>query len=342
MRWPGGWPSRRWAWGCSPVVHLAERCAERTPACRLDAGGGGRQDRAGGDEGSPPPVGHRAGDRRRQGDHHQGVRRVDDRRARHDRHALPQRRRRHLLRLHAAARARRREEGQPRRQGLEVAAGDPPQRRGHARPARPDDLRLHRLRDRERGSRRHALRRPVPPVDARRTPAHGDVEAAAVPAGHELELRPHQLRDPRPGAREGHREADGRLMQEKVLGPLGLTNTPTARSTPASPSPRCTPSPPNAVAAGHPGGNPLLRGIDVLEPVVDDHPGRHPDDEHLRRERDGRRDRDGQAAVAGVVRDDGLDGPARARPRRCPGAPPASRRATATATGWASSRPATG
>ena len=93
---------------------------------------------------------------RRQGDHHQGLRRVDDRRARHGRHALPQRRRRHLLRLHAAAHARRREEGEPRRQGLEMGSGDPPQRRGHPRSARPDDHRLHRLRDRQRRSRRHA------------------------------------------------------------------------------------------------------------------------------------------------------------------------------------------
>ena len=97
-----------------------------------------------------------------------------------------------------------------------------------------------------------------------------------------------------------------------------------------------------SIAAGHPGGNPLLRGVHVLEPVVDDHPGRHPDDEHLRRERDGGGDGDGQAAVSGVVPGDDLDRPARQDDRRCPGARPASRRARATATGSASSRPATG
>jgi CubicO group peptidase (beta-lactamase class C family) len=79
----------------------------------------------------------------------------------------------------------------------------------------------------------------------------------------------------------GKRMSD--LMQEKVLGPLGADEH--HRSRPRSPDhPRAraarlhlrTP-----IAAGHPGGNTVLRGIHVLEPVVDDHPRCHPDHEHL-------------------------------------------------------------
>ena len=82
-------------------------------------------------------------------------------------HALPQRRGRHLLRVDAAADPRRREEGQPRRQAVEVAARRPARRPRHAGPTGPDDLRLRRLRHRQHRDERRAVRRPVPAVGTR-------------------------------------------------------------------------------------------------------------------------------------------------------------------------------
>ncbi len=64
-------------------------------------------------------------------------------------HALPQRRGRDLLRLDTAADPRRREEGRPRRQAVEMAARRAERRPGDARAAGPDDLRLRRLRHRQ-------------------------------------------------------------------------------------------------------------------------------------------------------------------------------------------------
>ena len=110
---------------------------------------------------------------RRQGDPHPGLRGVDDRCAGDDRHALPQRRRGDLIRLDAAAHARRREEGEPRRQGVDVAPRPAARRRGDARPARPDDVGLRRLRHRQHRDEPGAVRRPVPPVDDRRAPRLG-------------------------------------------------------------------------------------------------------------------------------------------------------------------------
>ena len=84
-----------------------------------------------------------------------------------------------------------------------------------------------------------------------------DVEAAALPAGHELELRPHQLPDPRSGAREGDREADVGSPAGEGARPAGADEHHRSRPRNAR-HPRAraarlhlrTP-----VAAGHPGGN---------------------------------------------------------------------------------------
>ena len=58
---------------------------------------------------------------------------------------------------------------------------------------------------------RPPLHRPVPAVDTRGASRHGVVEAALLHPRHELELRPHQLPDPRPGAREDHGKARCRM-----------------------------------------------------------------------------------------------------------------------------------
>ena len=55
---------------------------------------------------------------------------------------------------------------------------------------------------------RRTLRKPVPAVDNPRPAELRDVATAALRAGHQLELRPHQLRAARPGAGEGHRRED--------------------------------------------------------------------------------------------------------------------------------------
>ncbi|BBZ08186.1 hypothetical protein MDOR_23550 [Mycolicibacterium doricum] len=50
-------------------------------------------------------------------------------------------------------------------------------------------------------------------------------QAVAVRTGHQLELRPHQLRPTRAGAGEGHRPPMADLLSQRVLQPLGLTDT---------------------------------------------------------------------------------------------------------------------
>ena len=123
----------------------------------------------------------------------------------------------------------------------------PHSRPGHARPARPDDLRLRRLRHREPGRRRGLYADPFRQWTPEELLAYGTSKPLLYPPGHELELRPHQLRDPRPGAGEDHRASRWPdLLQEKVLGPLGLTNTGELRARRPSPSRRCTRSPPSA------------------------------------------------------------------------------------------------
>ena len=109
----------------------------------------------------------------------------------------------------------------------------------------------------------------------------------------------------------GQRMSD--LMQEKVLGPLGLTNTTDpGPGTPAIPEPALHAfTSERRSQLGIPAGTRFYEESTYLEPVVDDHPRCHPDDEHLRHERHRGRHGDGQAAVAGVVQGDDLDRPAR-------------------------------
>ena len=67
-------------------------------------------------------------------------------------------------------------------------------------------------------------------------------------------------------------------LQEQVLGPMGLRNT-VAWSTPEiyGAGPACLQLG-AAASAGHPRRHAILRGVDLLEPVLDVCPGRHPDD----------------------------------------------------------------
>ena len=83
-------------------------------------------------------------------------------------------------------------------------------RRDHDPRARPDDLRLPGLRAGQRGVRDDRLRGSVQGLDDRRSARSRDPQTALVRAGHELELRAHQLRDPRSRHREGHRPEDRR------------------------------------------------------------------------------------------------------------------------------------
>ena len=72
-----------------------------------------------------------------------------------------------------------------------------------------------------------------------------------------------------------------KLLSDKVLRPLGLTNTANSL-TPEIPSPVLHAfSSERRAFAQDPRGHTVLRGIHVLGPVVDHHPRRHPDDQHL-------------------------------------------------------------
>ncbi len=71
-----------------------------------------------------------------------------------------------------------------------------------------------------------AVRGPVPAVGTRPAARLRDVEAAAVRAGHELELRAHQLRAAGQGAGEGDRRGHAEAVGgQGACGPSGLTNT---------------------------------------------------------------------------------------------------------------------
>ncbi len=104
---------------------------------RTRQGGCGDGDRSRHDGGDAPEGGHRPGHGRRQGGRHAGRRRLHDQCSGDDEHAFSQRRGRDLLRFDAAADPRRREEGRPRRQAVQMATGRAERRPGHARPARP-------------------------------------------------------------------------------------------------------------------------------------------------------------------------------------------------------------
>ena len=88
------------------------------------------------------------------------------------------------------------------------------------------------------------------------------------------------------------------VLQDKVLGPLGLTNT-TDPGSPviAEPVLHAWDSEQRSVY-NIPSSLPVLRGLDLLGHVVEPLQGRHPDDEHLRHGQDGDRRRERHVALA--------------------------------------------
>ena len=78
---------------------------------------------------------------------------------------------------------------------------------------------------------------PVPAVDARGADRHACRKPLYVRARHQLELRPHQLRDPRPGPGEDHREADGGADAGEGARPARAHEHDRHRGTPAIPEP---------------------------------------------------------------------------------------------------------
>ena len=73
-----------------------------------------------------------------------------------------------------------------------------------------------------------------------------------------------------------------KLLEDKVLRPLGLTNTANSFVRRDSRAGAARVHLRTARGARDPCWHTVLRGVDVLESVVDDHPRCHPDDEHLR------------------------------------------------------------
>ena len=303
-------------------------------SAHVDASRGPRHDRRRGadhrvrDGPQPPQGGDRQGERGRPGGAHACLRRVDDRRPGNHRHARPQRCRGDLLRVHAAPAARRRGPGPPRRPGLHLGPGGPARRRGHPRPARADDVGVRGLRDRQRTVRGRPLRGPVPAVDPRGAARLRDRQAAVLPAGHELELRAHQLRDPRPRAGTDHRPTDARGAEGEGARAPGARrhDRPGDAGDPGAGAARVHLR--TAGGARDPRRHPVLRGVDVLEPVVDDHPRRHPDHDDRGPPRHRRRHRHRSATVRGVLPGDGLHRPAGAHHRaaRLRHVPPAAGR----------------
>ena len=99
------------------------------------------------------------------------------------------------------------------------------------------------------------------------------------------------------------------MMQERVLDPLGLTTTVNSYHAEGSRAGLACVLVRAPGVAGNRSRQALLRGIDLLESIVDDHPGRRPNLRHRRfRQRDDRRWR-GHAAQSRIER-----GPARSRP----------------------------
>ncbi len=235
--------------GCHRVVR-ADRLVGRVPHLRAAHCAGHRRRGAGPrarrtDHGRPAPEGgHPADHPRRPRGSARGLGRVDDRGAGDDRHALPQRRRRHLDGRDGPAATGRRGHREPGRPDLTVAPRPAARRRGHPRAARPDDLRVPGLRAAAVLPRR-IPRRPLPIVDAAGTDRRRRGPADALPAGHELGLRAHQLRHPRTRVGADHRHADGRADRgagARAARPDGHRRP---RHTGHPGAGRCTPSPRN-------------------------------------------------------------------------------------------------
>ena len=126
------------------------------------------------------------------------------------------------------------------------------------------------------------------------------------------------------------------LLEDKVLRPLGLNNT--ANSfTPQIPAPVLHAFTGERRAALQiPGGTPFYEESTYLESVMDDHPRRDPDDQHLRHGGQCGRTRLRQAAVEGLLSRHSRRPICAEKPGPFPAAPPAWSRTTATPTAWAS------
>ena len=140
-------------------------------------------------------------------------------------------------------------------------------------------------------------------------------QAAALRAGHQLELRAHQLRAARAGPGEGDRPGDAEAVVRQSAsssradqhGQLDHRGDPVARAARVQLG--------AARGAQDSCGHTVLRGLHILGSVVDHHPRCDPDDQHLRPRSDGRRHRFWSAAVTGLVPEDGVHRPSRQDPQ---------------------------
>ena len=133
-----------------------------------------------------------------------------------------------------------------------------------------------------------------------------------------------------------------KLLSEKVLRPLGLTNTVNSL-TPEIPAPALHAfSSERRAFLKIPCGHTVLRGEHLLGSVVDHHPRCDPDDQHLRHGGHSGRHRFGPAPVAGLVQEDGVHRSSRQDPQTARLHHLRRDWTTSTPTGSASSSRATG
>ncbi|CAA9569910.1 MAG: D-alanyl-D-alanine carboxypeptidase, partial [uncultured Thermomicrobiales bacterium] len=306
--------ARRVGLGRRRRVRVPGRTAGTQGGGRGHAGGepgGGRRGRRGDRprrcrDGALSPEGcHRPRpDRRaRVGDHR--PRRNDERRPGHPGDAFPQRRSGHLLRVHRVAGPGRSRCGRAGRLPGYVAAGPAGRRHDHAADAGEHDGGLPRLRQ-HRPVRRRKRRRSVPALEPggphRRQPGAG----SRLRPGRELGLLPLGLRDPRPRAGTDCRHPAGSPPARAGARSAGAGQHRQCRD-PADPgagAPRLHLR--AASRPGDPGGHAVLRGVDLLGPLVDPRPRGDPDDHRRRHGRLGGRHRRRDAAVARLA--PGADG----------------------------------
>ena len=110
--------------------------------------------------------------------------------------------------------------------------------------------------------------------------------------------------------------ATGRPMVELIRSGCSIrsaSRTRPTRARPRSPSRCSTPSRPSVAATSASQPAAVLRGVDLLGPVVDDHGGSHPDDRHPGHDHDRGGDRRGRAPLGGFPCRAGLRPPDRLR-----------------------------
>ena len=96
------------------------------------------------------------------------------------------------------------------------------------------------------GLERRLERGSVPHLDVRGAARLRVLPPAAVRSRNELELRAHQLHDPRRDPRPIGGKPLDELLRQKVLGPMGLTETVETVDRPTSRARSCTPTAPSA------------------------------------------------------------------------------------------------